>query len=534
MPSRHSVTMLLAGLFGACLAGAAGSRDLTVGLAAPPTSFDPHFHAHAPSIALQRHVYEGLVTRGADLVLRPTLARDWVALPAADGWEFHMDPEARFQDGAPVTAADAAASLSRAATIPNSPGRWTPFITEIATIEVVDALTLRLRTHGPAPLLPGNLPTILIIPETVARGAATADFNAGTAAIGSGPYRLQSYAPGGGVTLVRADDWWQRRRHPEQPAEPWTRVVFQILPNDASRTAALLAGDADLIEAVPTRDVARLEAAPGISIARRASVRFIYIALDLGRDVSPGVADAAGRPMARNPLKDVRVRRALSVGINRPGLVAQVMDGQGVPTGQFLARDLPSADPALAPDPYDPALARRLLAEAGWGGGFTLTLAGPNDRLVNDDRILQAVAQMWERIGVRTMVEAMPSAVYFRRFAGAGFSAGLSGWGTSSGEPNTHFTSLLATRDAARGRGSMNPTGYGNPQVDALVDQALMTIEDAPRQRLWRQATQLALAEDVALLPLHHQVNIWAMRGGLSYQPRADELTDIMGLRPIP
>jgi peptide/nickel transport system substrate-binding protein len=523
--------MLMSGLFPAAGVAASRAQAVTVGLLGSPTSFDPHFHAHAPSIALHRHVFETLVTRHADMVLSPCLAADWAPLASSDGWEFRMNPAARFHDGTPVTAADAAASLERAMTIPNSPGRWSLFVTEIARTEVVDAGTLRIHTHGPAPLLPDNLPSILIIPERIARVATTADFNSGRAAIGSGPYRLRSYTPRETVELEGDPGWWQRDQAPPRP-EPWARVIFRVIPNDSARVAALIAGDVDLIEVVPTADVARLETTRRIVLARVPSVRFLYIAFDQARDASPGVADAEGRPMARNPLKDVRVRRALSHAINREGIVAQVMEGQAVATGQMLPRDLPSAVPDLPPDPFDPAAARRLLTEAGWGGGFSLRLLGPNDRLANDERILQAVAQMWGRIGVRTQVEAMPTAAYLSRFTSGAFSAALGSWGTALGEPNTYFTALLAKREATRGRGAMNPTGYSNPALDALMERALTTRDSASRHALWREATRLALVEDAALLPLHYQVNIWAMREGLAYVPRADELIDITGLSP--
>jgi peptide/nickel transport system substrate-binding protein len=526
---RQGVSIGIAAL---CLAAAppprAVARDLAVGLAAPPTSFDPHYHAHAPSIALHRHVFEPLVTRNPDLTLAPALAREWVPLADGTGWEFRLDPAARFQDGAPVTAADVAASFARVHTVPNSPGRWTPFVTEIAGVEVVDQRTLRLRTHGPGPLVPANLPAILVVPERVAREAATADFNAGRAAVGSGPYRLREYAQGERAVLERDPGWW-RGAH-----EPWDRVTFKIVGNAAARVAALRAGDVQLIEAVPPRDAAALERDPSLAVARTASVRLVYIALDQGRDASPGLADAEGRPLDRNPLKDVRVRRALSLAIDREAIRRHVMEGQAVPAAQLLPSGMTGTDPDLRPAPSDPARARALLGEAGWGGGFRLALAGPNDRFVNDEQILQAVAQMWERVGVRARVEAMPSAVYFARFATGAFSAALASWGHSSGEPNTYLAALLATPDRARGRGTANTLGYSNPRVDGLVDRALATAEREARAGLWREAARLALAEDAALLPLHHQVNIWATRRGLAYAARMDEWTLVTGLRPAP
>ena len=510
----------------------AAARDLVIGLSAPPTSFDPHYHAHAPSIAAQAHVYQPLVQRRADLSLGPVIAREWVPLPDGNGWEFRLDPAARFSDGAPVTAADVAASLARVPTIPNSPGRWTPFITEITGTEIVDARTIRIRTNGPAPLIPNNLFSILIIPERFAREAATSDFNAGRAAIGSGPFRLRAYVQGERVEFDRNDQWWMRSRAVEPAPEiPWTRVSARIIANDSARVAALRAGDVQLIEQVPPRDTATLAANPALSVVRANSVRMVYISVDMGRDASPGITDNEGRPLARNPLKDVRVRRALSLAIDRAGMVDRVMEGQAVATAQMLPIGMGGTDPDLRPTAQDLAAARRLLAEAGWAEGFRIQLAGPNDRIVNDERILQAVAQMWERIGVRTRVDAMPSSVFFGRFSSNAFSAALNSWGNATGEPNTYFASMIATQDRSRGRGTVNVGGYSNPRVDALIERAHATIERDARHAAWREAARISLGEEFAILPLHHQVNVWASRRGLVYEARPDELTFAMSLR---
>ncbi|WP_203072079.1 ABC transporter substrate-binding protein [Falsiroseomonas ponticola] len=534
MPTRRALVRGALSLPPMALATAApranGAGILRIGTATPATTFDPHFHAHAPSHALHRHVFEGLLVRRSDLRLRPGLARAWAPLPSGEGWEFHMDPAARFHDGTPVTAADAAASIRRVATVPASPSRWTPFIAEVERAEAVDPLTLRLHTRGPAPLLPGSLPAILIVPERIALHATTAAFNAGSAAIGSGPFRLRSFAPRDLIELDADPGWWQRDRG-VIPAPAFARAAFRPVPADPVRLAALLAGDLDLIEALPTADLARLQARRGFAVARAPSMRFVYLALDQGRDESPGLADLQGRALARNPLKDVRVRRALSLAINRGAIVAQVMDGQATPTGQMLPDDLPSAVPNLPPDRFDPLAARRLLEEAGWAEGFRLRLATSNDRLPNDEKVAQAVAQMWGRIGVRTEVDALPAAVYAGRFTAGAFTAALGSWGTAQGEPNTYFTALLATRDAARGQGSWNASHYANPRLDALVERALATPGDAMRHALWQEATRIALVEDAALLPLYHQVNIWAMRAGLAVEPRRDENMDITELR---
>lgn len=517
-------------MMAAAMSWQVAAQTLTIGLAASPTSFDPHYHAHAPSLAQHRQVFEPLLTRRADVSLEPTLARSWAPLPTGDGWVFSIDPDARFQDGSPVTAADAAASFQRAADVPGSPGRWTPFLADMTGVEVVDTQTLVVRSRGPAPMLPGSLPILLIMPERVARSAATADFEGRGAAIGSGPYRLVQFRAGEGLALARHAGWWQGGR---RPAEPWSRIEARVLTQDSARVAALLSGAVDAIEAVPPRDARRIAADERFTLARAASARLVYLAPSQA-EIAPGVTGPGGAPLPRNPLRDVRVRRALSLAINRDALVTQVMEGEAVASGQFLPLGQPAALRDQPPAPYRPDEARRLLAEAGWPDGFRLVLSGPNDRLPNDERLLQAVAQMWERIGVRVGVEAIPSVAYFPRFVRGEFGLALSSWSGTSGEPNTFLVALAATRDRERGRGTMNPTGYANPRLDALIDNALATPETRERHAIWAEATRLAIAEDQAILPLLHLVNIWAMRRGLAYEARADELTMAMGFRPAP
>lgn len=244
------------------------------------------------------------------------------------------------------------------------------------------------------------------------------------------------------------------------------------------------------------------------------------------------MAGPNGERLERSPLKDVRVRRALSVAINRAGIVQQIMSGFAAPSGQFLSRGVFGHDPSIEADAFDPEMARRLLAEAGYPNGFRIRLSGPNDRYVNDDRIVQAIAQMWTRIGVRTEVNVMPSNVYFSRAARNEFSIGLLGWGTGTGEPDSPMSALIATANRDHGRGVANRSLYSNPAFDALLDRALATIDDAAREKLYQEATRLVMP-DYPIIPLHHQVNIWAARQGLRVRPRNDERTLAMEISPV-
>lgn len=503
-------------------AAAQPAREITIGLGAPPASFDPHFFAHSPSFMVQQHVFEPLVWRDEQSRTIPALAARWEILPDGAGWDFHLHPQARFSDGQPVTAADVAATIARLPNVPNSPGRLTIYTQGIRVVEQIGPHTVRLLTDGPTPLLPENIPPLMIVPERIAREAQTSDFNSGRAAIGSGQFRLAQYVQGERVVLERSPTW---RGTPS----PFSRVTIRIIPNDSARVAALRAGDVQLIEIVPPRDVAMLERDPNVAVWRSPGTRLIYVYLDMARDNSPGVADLEGRPLERNPLKDVRVRRALSIAIDREAIRRQIMEGQSVPAGQLQAIGLGVADPELGPPAFDPARARQLLAEAGWGQGFRLTIAGPTDRYVNDERILQAIAQYWERIGLRMRVEAMPSTVFFPRGAQRVFSAAMTGWQSSAYEPNNIFAPVLLTEDRSRGWGTVNRHGYSNPRLDAIYARAVISMDQNERIRMWREAMRMAM-DDVAVIPIHHQVNIWATRRGLTYRPRSDEYTLAMSL----
>src|SRR3954469_735178 len=184
-------------------------------------------------------------------------------------------------------------------------------------------------------------------------------------------------------------------------------------------------------------------------------------------------------------------------------------------------------DPGISVPAYDVEGAKRLLAEAGLPEGFNITLHGPNDRYVNDDSIAQAVAQMWARIAVRTAVATSPASVFFT--AGGvrdEHSVALTGWSTSTGEPDTHLSLMLATPAPERGRGTrLRPSHYSNPELDRMIDRALATIDTEAREKAYQEIIRIGYQRDLAVIPIHHQVNIWAMKRGITYRPTLSEQT---------
>ena len=498
------------------------AAELVIGLGADVTSIDPHFVNLAPNNSIAEQLFDSLVRRDARQRLTPGLAESWRSVDDLT-WEFRLRKGVKFHDGSDFTAEDVVFTLDRPATI-KGPGGFTVYTRPITGKIVVDPYTIRLKTAAPYPNMPIDMSGLVVVSSRAAKGAGTEDFNSGKAAVGTGPFKFVRYAKGDRVELARNDAYWGAK-----PA--WEKATFRLITSDPSRIAALLAGDVQMIEIVPTADYAKLKGNKDISIFVTASNRMIHLHLDSNRDRSPFVTDKAGKPLEKNPLKDARVRHAISKAINRAAIVERVMEGLAIPAGQLVPEGFFGYIPALKPEGYDPDGARKLLAEAGFPDGFGLTLHGPNNRYINDEQIVQTVAQMLARVGIVARVETMPMSVYTGRATRTEFSAALLGWGVSTGEASYPLRSLLATWNKEKGFGPWNFGRYSNPKMDRVLERALATVDNARREKLLQEATRLALA-DHGLIPLHYQVNTWAARRNLTYVPRTDERTYAHEVKP--
>ena len=324
------------------------AANIVIGLSADVTAIDPHYHNLTPNNAVATHLFDFLVARNEKSQLMPGLATEWKAIEPTV-WEFKLRKGVKFSDGSDFTAADVVASIERVPKVPKSPSPFTAYTKQITKIDVVDPYTIRFRTAQPYPLMPSDMVQIAIVSKAAA-GASTDDFNTGKAAIGTGPYKLVRYAKGDRIELVRNDNWWGGRT-------PWDKVTLRLVTNDAARVAALLSGDVQAIENVPTADVAKLRQDKRLALFRQTSDRLMYVHMDSNRDVTPMVSAKDGKPLATNPLKDPRVRRALSLAINRQAIVERLMDGSAQPASQLLPQTYPGTSPRLKPDPFDLARA---------------------------------------------------------------------------------------------------------------------------------------------------------------------------------
>lgn len=493
------------------------AAPLRVAFDAEWTSLDPHFHSFPYNLSVAHHLFDALVEHDADQQVIPRLALRWEAVEP-NRWRFHLRDDARFADGAPVTASDVAASVERIRSIRNSPGPLTSVIRPIAATAAPDPRTVEFTTSEPTPALPSLLTSVYIVPARL-RDAPTEAFNSGEAQQGSGPYRFAAYRRGDRLELVRNPAHWHK-------AADWDRLELRIIANAAGREAALLSRDVDFIVNPSTTGLDRLSRDPAVAVHRATSTRITYLQVHQG----PQPLADMGATGGRNPFADPRVRRAVSLAIPREALVARVLDGLAVPASQVVPPGQSGFEPSLKVEAADPEAARKLLAEAGWAGGFDVRLSTPSDRNLNGRRVAEAIGAALTRIGIRVSVNAVPLSVWVAEWRRGLYSMVMHGAGPVP-VTWTLVPQLTGTKDMAGGFGPSNESFYSNPALDQVMRQALGEIDTAKREALLREAAQMIRAE-TAVVPLYHEAALWASRANLGFAARADTLTYATAIRP--
>jgi peptide/nickel transport system substrate-binding protein len=518
------------------LATPAGAAEITVALSAAPTSADPHFHDLGPNNALMHQLYGTLVATDATLHPVPDLALSWTLLDDTH-WRFKLDPQAKFSDGTPFTANDVVYTLCRTMGGVGPTHSFTSLPLALAGVEAPDDHTIILHTKQPDPLLPIGLAGYAILsahaagaghvdfsPEnqcglTAAELPPSSDFDSLKQAIGTGHYRLKRYTNGDAIVME------PNPFHHGTKAR-WSRVTFRPVSNAGARVAGLLSGDFDLIENPSTQDLPMLKQRGGLALTVTPSNRIIFLQPDIGRAVSPQVHAADGR----NPLQDARVREAISLAIDRKAITSRLMDGLAIPADQFAPAPLFGYLPHPPKLAYDPVRARKLLAEAGYKDGFTLTLSATNNRYINDSAVAQAIGQYLTRIGLKMTVDAVTQTVFFPHRTKRDYSLSMGGWGYGTGEASNLLRYFVVGPLPERGLGRSNYGGYHSDAFDTVFLRAIGDMNDARRDTELQQAQTIAL-HDNALIPLYWETSVWAYKGRYSFVGRMDQRMDVDGLK---
>ncbi len=484
---------------------------------------DPHAQNEGINSLLLYHVYERLTTRDNDLRIIPSLALSWEqASPTV--WRFKLRPGVKFHDGTPFGADDVVFSIERAQ---GPTSNFKTFANRLGKVRKVDDLTVEFETAKPTPILLEYLNAVMIMSRAWAlkNGAQrpqdyknAEDTYAARNANGTGPYRFASWEPEVKTVLRENPGWWGRAAG--RFGGNVTEMVYRPIKSDATRMAALVSGEIDFVLDPPLQDVNRLRSNPAVTILEGPENRVIFLHLDQGRDELLH-SDVKGR----NPLKDLRVRQALYAAIDTEALRAQVMRGNSRPTGSMVPARI-SIIPSLEPRavPYDPARARKLLAEAGYPSGFEAQLLCPNNRYVNDERLCTAIAAMWAKVGVRAPLSLLPRAQFFQRVDRIDFSIHLYGWGGGATDPGGTLGPVLHSFDG-KGWGDFNSGRTKDAELDRLIEAADVEMDTGKRAALLEQALQ-RVRQQVYTIPLHRQVIPWAARKGLGIVHRADNFIE--------
>ncbi len=508
-----SVRWMLLGL--TMVAAAAQAVTLRVANQGDATSMDPHSLNESLQLTFTGNIYEPLVGRDKQLGLVPALATSWKQT-SPTVWRFELRRGVQFHDGTPMTADDVVFSFKRAAGDGSDMKSYTSSFKEVRK---VGDFAVEIETLSPFPILPDVISLVYVlskkwcednkatVPVDRRNGIEnTASFKAN----GTGPYRLKERQPGSRSVLVRNLNYW------DKVEGNVSEVVFTPIGNAATRVAALLSGEVDVMEPVPLQDVDRIQANANYKVIQGPELRTIFLGMDQKRDEL-----LYSNVKGKNPFKDKRVRQAVYQAIDIESIKSRVMRGAAAPTALMVAPGIKGFVPELNKRlPYDPEASKKLLAEAGYPSGFEVSMNCPNDRYVNDGAICQAVAANLARVGVKVNLQTETKVTYFPKILRRDTSFYLLGWTPGTYDAHNALTSLIAT-PTDKGQGQFNLGAYSNARVDELTLKVQSEVDQAKRNAMIKEAFELHSA-DIGHIPLHQQALAWAMKKSVSMVQLAD------------
>ena len=497
------------------VAPAVQAAEFTWAVTTDPQTMDPHAVSSAPVLGFLNNVYEGLVRRGKDMSVEPSLATSWEPIGDGEGWRFNLREGVTFQDGAAFDASDVMFSYERAASEASDVRSWFATVSEV---KVVDDYTVDFLTSAPNPIFPGSIANFMIMDAdwAAANGAELPDKEVGNYATlnanGTGAFQIVSREPGLSTVLEPHGGWWGEVEH------NITRAELKPVQNPATAVAALLSGDVDFINPVPIQDAERLKADGNVKVIQGIEARVIM----LGFPHEAAALKYSDETTDANPFADVKVRQAVAHAINVPAILQTIMRGNAEEVSQLVSPAMRGYSDALAARPaYDPDAAKALLAEAGYGDGFSFGLKCPNNRYLNDEAVCQAVTGMLAQVGITAKLDAMPVQNYWPELREDNYDMYLLGWSPGTFDAEHPIRFLASTPNSEKKLGSWNFGGFSNARVDELLPMIQSEIDDTKRQAMLDEVTK-TLQDEVAYVPLYVQPLVWGTGANIELTQRAD------------
>ncbi|KOO05630.1 ABC transporter substrate-binding protein [Vibrio hepatarius] len=497
MKSKLAVALMAAGL-----SFSAAAADITIAYDADPVSLDPHEQLSGGTLQMSHMVFDPLVRYTQDLDFEPRLAEKWERVNDTT-FRFQLRKGVKFHSGNEMMADDVVWTFDRLKDSPDFKAIFEPYEKMVK----VDDYTVELVSKGAYPLVLQTATYIFPMDSkfysgTTADGKDKAEVVkhgnsfASTNVSGTGPFIVTAREQGVKVEFERFDGYW------DKDTGNVDKLTLVPIKEDATRVAALLSGDVDMIAPVAPNDHQRVESAKGVDLVTLPGTRIITFQMNQN---------------SNEALKDVRVRQAIVHAINNEGIVKKIMKGFATVAGQQGPEGYAGYNPDLVPR-YDLKKAKELMKEAGYEKGFTLTMMAPNNRYVNDAKIAQAAAAMLSKIGIKVDLKTMPKAQYWPEFDKCAADMLMIGWHSDT-EDSANFTEFLTmTRNEETGKGQYNCGHYSNAEVDKLIEQSNVETDPAKRAAML-QKVETTLYNDAAFVPLHWQNLAWGAKSNVDIAP---------------
>jgi peptide/nickel transport system substrate-binding protein len=487
-------------------------------------TMDPHSQNEGVTTNINQHIYERLVDRDEKLQIVPSLAQRWQQIDPLT-WRIYLRENVKFHDGALLTADDVLFSIERASH-PNS--QIAQYARALGKAFKVDDYTIDFRLIKSNPIFLQHMDFIFIMSKAWAaknKVERPLDFKgkeetyAARNANGTGVFMLKLREPDVKTVLTRNPNHWNSSGVKSNVSE----IIFTPIRSDATRTAALLSGDLDLLQDPAPQDLARLGTASTVKIWGGFENRIIFFGFDQFRDEL-----LFSNVKGVNPFKDRRVRQAFYHAIDVESIRARIMRGQAFPTGCITPSPI-ACEMALEADkrlPFEPELSKKLLTDAGYPNGFELTMHCSNNRYVNDEEICLATAAMLSRIGIKTKLIAEQRSIYFSRLEKSEVSFYLLGWGGAITDAQTTLDPILHSREERTQKGYFNVGRFADSKLDELIDSSASEANQERRRTLIKEALLLH-NQEVRHIPLHRQAISWASRSNIRVKQMADNFVRV-------